>query len=325
MLFNTLEDLKQRLAGVQKKWANETALTNAADMAANKHLIPVLGRPLYLQLEAAAHAAAPVTPTPTSTLLNLVQQAAAFYTLYEMLPLMNVSVGDFGIHDTTTDKSAPTSQWRYYNLLQNAANNADAALDAALLYIDSEPSSTWPSWITSPHYILSQKTLIRSTDILDNLLPILGSRRAYLQLRPFIAEAEQTHLVPVLGATLIAQLKATLTLGTLTDLEKSLLEIVQKALAKLALHAALPFIPVVLDGGGIKVRTYQDYYKTDQKATEALLNSLKTNSEVSGTKFLNMALDFLAKNANEAVFASWLADFPAETTKEPYHRGVFYI
>jgi hypothetical protein len=181
----------------------------------------------------------------------------------------------------------------------------DRFLDEALAYMESQVSGTFSAWESSPEYLISKEYLINTTAELNQVLPIQNSRRAFLTIRPYLPDAELIYLQPALSVSFFDELKAHILAKTLTVEEKKLISLLQKALGNLALYRAMPKIPVNINGSGISVPSYQDYYKLNKKADTSDLTALKTSSKEDGEQFLEMALDYLVRTASPTVFTTW--------------------
>jgi hypothetical protein len=203
--------------------------------------------------------------------------------------------------------------WRYFERKEDLVEKADAALDAALRYMESMPLGTFADWETAPQYLLSKELFINNTEEFSKYVPIKNSRRAWLVLREFLKEAEIIYALPQLGLGLFNDLKAKILTGVLTAPEKQFLAHLRRSLANYAVYKALPKIPLIIKGDGIRVSSYQDYYQMKLAAKDSSLTGLKSDSEESGAQWMAIALDYLKQTASATEFGVWYAAQQAAT------------
>jgi hypothetical protein len=144
---------------------------------------------------------------------------------------------------------------------------------------------------------------------MDNFITTLDQLTAHLKvnlsfsvenLLPDLALVQDQDVRPLLGDELLADLLAKQTANTLSEGEKTLIFVLQGALANLALVEYLPLAQVQISDGGIHI--YSDAAK--KTAFEWQIRELRGAFVRKGYNFLERALALLNAGAD---FAAWRA------------------
>lgn len=292
------------------EWSEDTMQPFIAD-AEDRYIIPAIGQAMFNDLM--VEYAFPTTNTPISELLLKIQKAIGRYALFEGAPQMIAAVGDYGIHEHTTANSSAASPWRYYEMKESLAEKADAALDEALRFMESEVPGTFVSWETAPQYLLSKELFINNSEAFSKHVPIKNSRRAWLILREFLKEAEIIYALPNLGLGFFNDLKGKILSNSLSAFERQFLSYLGRSMANYTVYKALPKIPIVIRGDGVRISSYQDYYQMKLAAKNDDLTALKSDSLESGVLWMNVALNYLRTTASATVFPIWFLAQQAAT------------
>jgi hypothetical protein len=116
-------------------------------------------------------------------------------------------------------------------------------------------------------------------------------------IMPDILLVERDQIKKHLGPEFYKELHGKYTDGTLTDLQKELLELVQFALANLAMLSYMAVNQVQLSDAG--------FIKSEQAAFRYQVRELKLNFIAKGYNGLESVLEFLEEHKNHLDFAKW--------------------
>lgn len=140
--------------------------------------------------------------------------------------------------------------WEWQIIRDNSAQfrRAFKALDLLIAELDS---LELPQWLQSDEYKASRQYFIYSTRQFNNCFNIHNSRSLYIKLQPFMADAEEEHIEPVIGTTKYASLKENILDDDVATADAELLKRIQKAVAFFALADAFKTLPVEMFPEGL--------------------------------------------------------------------------
>lgn len=144
--------------------------------------------------------------------------------------------------------------------------------------------------------------------------PVDGNMK-FATLKPFVDEAEQLYLVPLLGAAFYAQFHAAYLASVgesptpLSADNAALLPYVQRPLAYYAQMLAIPHLTVTFGDRGIMQNRGSDSDPAPRWKEDKLLFSALKNADTHADKLL----EFLEANATVSKYGAWFADMAANT------------
>lgn len=134
-------------------------------------------------------------------------------------------------------------------------------------------------------------------------------------LQPFISDAEQQFIIPLLGKAFYEEFSAAYAASlaptpvALSANNQKLLPYIQRPLAYYMKLLALPEVSVTFGELGVRVHRNEDSDQASRWQIEKLLfNSLR-----NGDIHADALLEFLEQNATVSVYATWFADSVANT------------
>jgi len=269
MLITTIEELDE-LTGIGLGNSYERYRVHL-QQAEHDQLKPILGDTLYDRLVADYDADA-ITTEPDTRLLALSQAVVGNFGLAESLDRGQVHISDQGIHKNED------SAYHYQKVeAQNSFFRAGYRAVEQLLQFLEKHADTYTDWKESDNYAEQRSYLIPSATEFQKHYNIMGSRRTYLALRPYMRRVEQFQLEPILGSERYAELQQTvqddanLTAEAKADNETLLDTYVRPALAYLSLSQAIPELSLNISAQGIHLSEEQavsDKASSREQATE---------------------------------------------------------
>lgn len=299
-LFKTIEELKIYCPSINRNMEWET-FAPAVDQAQRKYILPLLGK---AQFDTLTEKYKNDTMTDQQkALLTYVQRSLAYYAFFEVLPMISAMVSDMGITEQESSEGTAlrTRQWVYHEMRETAIQNADVFADAMLTFLE-ENHEDYPDWAGSPAFTITKSLFINTAAEYDAFVPIIGSKRVWLAIRPFLKAAETEYIQPAISEPLFNDLKTKLSEVLTTPLTaeyKALLEKIQPALAWLALYKALPFQAVQFTPGGIVQTTTNTGIKSYTPADRAVFETAMTHATGNGMSALRHLKKWLVENCED--------------------------
>lgn len=296
--------------------------------AIRKHLLPWIGRELYDDLATKFQDDETLTTAQAET-LELMQNAAAYYAVYQAMPFMNLQLTALGVQQSNDREgtSSPPSQWSFMVTRWNALIQADSSLDQLMQQLADQVAAEtayYDLYKNSAAFNYGASAFFRETQELDAFLNFQGSIRAYKSLIKYVAEAEKRFVKPVLGAEMYAELQGEVEANDLTSENATLLEFVRPLAAAYGLYLAIPHLTLVIESDGFKVVSQTDTMNNRRGLTtethQRAIESLRQQTEENGHQARSDLTAFLYTNAddyptfkNSSVYESYVS---TDTTYE---------
>ncbi|MPR36919.1 DUF6712 family protein [Salmonirosea aquatica] len=234
-------------------------------------------------------------------LFPYVQKTVAWYAYLHYLPFAIGNDGDNGLQEMGTESTSPVRIGVLDKRLRETERNAVASLESLLQYLESRPKTDYPAYHTSPTGQETRRSFLPSASAMSAFLPIVaGNYRLFVNLRPYIALAEQDYILPRLGQAQFDALKAKLLEGTPTAEEKALLTVIARALAHTAFGLALPHLQFeVLSSGSVRITSDFDGIYNRKTPPADAINALVATQQAESKKHLNALTAFLRRHKDD--------------------------
>jgi hypothetical protein len=275
--------------------------------AIKKYIIPFLGSTLYGKLAELADADIPPTNARQAEVLEAIQDAAANYTIFDVIPSKNLVIASGGIRQHNDEKSTTAPQHVLKAARANALQEADAFLDRALWLINQYATQNDEFFAVWKPELKYGSDYFKRSDDLDEFLNIAG-HRAFTALSRWLRRVEEDELKPILGNVFfdILKMRQLPSPATATD-ESQLFRFCQKFIAELAMAQAAPHLTLILDGDGFKILSSSDGMDTKSTATTApqfqAIRELIQATEKKAAQYREELIAHLYKNREK--FPTW--------------------
>lgn len=294
-------NFKSHYSGVNTSmaWAElEPAIRQATD----RFVLDFVGSELYDDLADKFQNDTALTAAQARA-LQLLQDAIAFYSIYQILPEKNSVIASMGVVQNTPDGgSQPVNQWGWKAKRWNALENADTFLDRLLNYLEAQVTASvayFDLWKDSTAYSTKTSVFFRHTAELDEYLNIQMSRRSFISLVRFMRQVEEESIATLLCTDLYADIQA----APLSAENAALIPYIRKAVAYLGAAEAIPHHRIVIDGDGFRVVSQTDQFDDRRNLTnnthEAAINALQSRCEKRGREALSALAKFLEDNITD--------------------------
>jgi hypothetical protein len=229
-----------------------------------------------------------------NALLPYVRRTVAYYALFGFIRAGGVQITAQGTQRAETDTHKNSSYGDKMDTLNYYSEEADAALDALLDFMDGH-ADEYPSYAP-----VRGELLVGSAAVYTRYVNINGSRRTYLALRAELRNAETFKLLPVLGEALLSQLRryacgeAGALAGTaLEHVADKSLEYARAATANAAICRAMPTLTLRCSDGAVGVASFYSPSAQERTALAGVLGALREQAEVAANTYTELLTKLL--------------------------------
>lgn len=326
-------NFKNHYPSVNRNMAWETILPYIRQATKN-HVLRWIGSELYDDIATKYENDTALTAEQTEVLETL-QDAVAYYTVFDALPFLNISIADMGIQQPggPDNSTTPTSQWAFKNALWAALSRADAQLDQVMKGLETKYKSVayFDLWRSSSAHNLGSSGFFRTSQELSNHINTQGSRRVFVALLPYLRRVEETWLKAVtctgLFDVLVGKMRnSTYTESfydgadnTFTTKQIELIKLIQRYVANQSLAEAVPHLTVTIEAEGFRLLSQGDTFDDKKPITNSF--------HLESVKALAYRSEETAKTAKADIIAYLYAnldDFPEFKNSDCYVEASTY-
>ncbi|RZK37309.1 MAG: hypothetical protein EOO61_09165 [Hymenobacter sp.] len=291
-------------------------LSPSITIAERRFLRPLLGDALYLNLitaySGAGSSAEEITEEPMRQLAKLAQEAVANLAMYLVVPRLSVQVGDTGIRRAESETQKSAYQYQQLDLQESYGNAGFDALEDMLGHLMANLSA-FPNFKSSTSFLEENEFLITGGTDFSRHYFIGRSRLTYLSIRYIMKRIEFGQILPILGQKLYRKLKDDQAAGTLTDIQKDLLNnFVKPAIALLTIAKAVVErkVDVTSQGVTVSIKGFSNNVAQKNTATASDTQAMASQLTADGNDFLKRLGEELT--ANSALYPGYTE--PASAT-----------
>lgn len=283
-------NFKNHYPAVNRNMAWETLLPYIRQATKN-HVLRWVGYELYNDL-ATKYEADTVLTTEQAEVLEALQDAVAYYTIFDAMPFLNISIADMGVQQPggSDSSTTPTSQWAFKNALWAALSRADTQLDQVMKDLETKYKSVayFDLWRNSSAQNIGSSAFFRTSQELANHINTQGARRVFVVLLPYLRRVEDTWLKAVTCTGLFDLLAGKMRTSiysegflsgadnTFTTKQVELIKIIQRYVANESLAEAIPHLTVTVEAEGFRLLSQGDTFDDKKPITNSFhLESVK--------------------------------------------------
>lgn len=247
-----------------------------------------IGQPLFDSIHEDYNTGIDALPDIKKKLIHHIRHVVAKMAMSSYVSLGVINIGKDGISNIVKENREPIKKWQKDQLQEKFLNEGFDALDI-LLYFLEENKASFGVWTASNAYTLTKDQFINSVEELKFHYTLIQSRRTFLFLKPFIRRAGDFQVKEILGDTLFTDIKSQIHSGSLSPTNKSLLNIIQPAVANLCVRTALDQLLVKLTDNGIQIVTTvsnTDNSIESKTLSETHVKRLKEGAESTASMYL---------------------------------------
>lgn len=212
----------------------ETPLRNAYTL----FIVPLLGEEMAARLEAVCEE--PEPKEEDARLLDIARRANANLAMWYEFDAISVRITDAGFQRQESENGTLKPAYKYQedNLRQGYKEKGFNALDRMLDFLYAR-LDLYPEFEKSDTCIRLRSAIVRTTDDVNSVVFINGSRIIFLRLRPHLRFVEEMLLVPAIGEKLYAHLISCLKEPPADDDERQRVEQLRRACANYVVAMAV--------------------------------------------------------------------------------------
>ena len=253
LLFSTTQELKNSLGFLDADLSFENFKTDLEH--ATLDLINLIGKGTYNAIAAYYTNVADYTPTgglPTALeMVDLLKKAQDPIAMFANLAIeANTDLSHTNAGRSVKLGSDERQPWEWQINRDNSAQyrRAFKSLDVLINELDI---LEYTPWLQSEEFKQSKQYFISKTEQFQKIFSIHNSRQLYMRLQPFMEDAEEEHIEPVIGVTKYEALKENILDDDVALEDATLLKRIQKAVAFFALADAFKTLPVEMFPEGL--------------------------------------------------------------------------
>lgn len=214
MILTQIEEIRAYLP--TSVYSDPTGLLSLTEDAEENYLVPILGRPLYNEVEKIYKRLisdfGSVLPQSVSgndlklevRLIRLCQMPVIYFALANSAGILSVSLnGGGGFNQVSTGGYEPADDKSISRFERDAFFKARRGIDRLLIFLEEDARSEKPEfsglWKESDYFYLQGDLLFTTAIEFNRFLNIDNSREKFIALLPDLRYCQDTYLAPVVG------------------------------------------------------------------------------------------------------------------------------
>jgi hypothetical protein len=282
-------------------------------VAERDFLIPVIGQPMYDELQIVCNALPAVNPSANekkaAVLLDLVQSSVIHLAYWIGFDMLNAHISDGGFRRTESASVKSLFKYQETNLKLMFRTNGFNRMDQVLEYLEAN-LSVFTAFSSSGAFTVIKASFIPTTAVFNEIVFINNSRLTFLRMKAFMKLIEDTEIAPILGTVAFAYIKAEMIKATPAAKVTALLPFIRKPMAFLSAACLIQESGADLTDNGLYFASTIAGFKNDSEfkpAPSDRINILYPRYQSIGETYLNHLRAYLLVNAD-----SW-TDVPVST------------
>jgi hypothetical protein len=321
-LIKTIAEIKEvipRLSGL-----SSTSVMPTIDKAGKLHLMPVLGKALYEDLDSKYNDDADAMAPLEKALMKCIKLPLAAVAMLDDMPYMHTLITDSGIRTTSTTTMTPAHRWEYMELKNAFANGFADGMELLLEFLYDHKADL-PLWTDSQAFKEIDGFLIKTGRDFKKYYPLHKPHKTFWILQPVMADVEENYLSSSLGRDLLAWVKLQEEIiinadGGQLDVKKLL----KKSVAHFTIKHAAEQLAIRFDQNGFTVLAAGDKDLSEDNGRAAADRSavlLKTDAaNREGQNNLSKAQNYLVRIAAGEFTEDFGADFTTAFETSPLKK-----
>lgn len=257
--------------------------------------------------------------------LRLLRRATAYYAATLFIPSKHTTTASGGEIQNNSAHTSPASLSSLKFKLWQVTLQADKHMDALLAFLEKQvqaDNTYFDLWKESTAYTKGTSPFFRNTGEFQFYYNIFESRRAFLALINHISDVCEDTITPIICDDLFIQIKTQLQSNTLSGPNDTILHLIRRAVAYLAVAKAAPFLSIIVESDGFKIVSNtegMDKRESAMNQHQARVDTLVNHALNEGTKNLNKLKKYIADNAQ--LYPLYL-NSPCYTAAQARSRGI---
>ena len=246
LLFNDTTDLKQLLGFLDADLTFDNFKTDLEH--ASLDLKKLIGKDVYAKIEAyflntSGYVAVEGKPS-ADDMADLLKKAQLPIALFANIAIeSNTDLNHTNSGRIAKIGSGERQAWEW-QIEKDTAAQRRRAYKALDILIETLDNLELLEWFNSPEYSASKACFIHSSELFEKVYPINKSRQLYLRLVPFMEDAEEEYIEPIIGAARFDALKEKVLDDDLLPADKKLYNRINKVIGFFVLADSFKTLPI---------------------------------------------------------------------------------
>jgi hypothetical protein len=216
-----------------------TTLIPYVNKAQDKYIRPYLGDALLDELDEWYNETSPPTNQDLARLLPYVQDPLAQFAYLMASADLDIQTGETGFTVLNTQNAVPASTDRVRRFNENRKNLGYDGIERLLRFLEKNVD-TYESWKESTGYTIYTDLFITTAEKFDQLVNIDKSRLQFYAMKQEMQNIEQLIIYPAISEELSKSIKEEAAENDLSDPNKKILPLLQRAVANLVAARFFP-------------------------------------------------------------------------------------
>lgn len=245
-LLTTIAEVKAIHPRLLSNTSKEAWLPNF-DAAEYKYLVPLIGLPLYNDIQT-KYTATTLSPTETK-LLKKIQAMVIAATYLDELPRETAKITDNGIRSANAAEMQRIFGWEYKEVKQGLTDLYYDGMEVLLTWLYDNKAS-FLLWTSDDSYKKYKDLLIKNATDFNDQYRLYQPMRNYWMLRGIIQDVQDNYHNITLGGALLTYF---VNLTAPTDAEKEILKALKKSMAFFTIYRACRMHSVRFSDAGFTI------------------------------------------------------------------------
>jgi len=303
MLFNEVKNVK---AEEIKKFISVNVSTNYGtikpyiETAEREYILKLLGQDQYDEM-VEYYEGHEASEERLDDLLRLVQKALINLAYYRGFPILVIKMGDGGAYRNETETQKGPYKYQEKGLYRMFKADGFNGLDSVLEYLESN-IDLFPLFSESENYTVFKDSFINTTAEFEEGYKIGGSRLVFLKLKPFIRQAEDFHIIPLIGRAYFDELKEQISDNDIAETNEVPIDYIRKAVANFAIYRGIHQLGMTITDNGVFYSSDtggQSDYQDEKALRPDDVMKLYQEAREAGNSYLSLLKNHLHNNIND--------------------------
>jgi hypothetical protein len=193
-------------------------------------------------------------------------------------------------------------------------------LDSVLEYLENN-IELFPLFAESENYTVFKESFINTTAEFEEGYKIGGSRLVFLKLKPFIKQAEDFHIIPLIGRAYFDELKEQILNKDIDEANDIPIDYIRKAVANFAIYRGIHQLGMTITDNGVFYSSDtgdQFDYQNEKPMKPDEIMKLYQEARDTGNGYLALLKDHLHNNIDD--YSTYAASASYDSTNAAHIR-----
>jgi hypothetical protein len=244
-------------------------------------------------------------------LINYIRPVLANYAMQKAVPRLQFAVSTSGALITSNEFQKTAFSWQIRDAVDGYMNAGDGAADDLLEFLEAN-KTTYTLFANSSAYTEFKNCLVFNTAQFNAIRPINNSRRVFRLMKPYLMDVQDLLIKSAISEAYLNELLLQSKNNALTADNKTVLDLLQKAMCNMAASLALLEFTVTIDHDRATISTSRSTEIPSGKESpdnkyDKRIALIAAQWRSTGESYLKSAIDYLNKNASVSRYATFFS------------------